>query len=63
MSSPWCNGSQESFLGSFKVEFGEFGRVETYAELLGEIYQQLFDKSGLSDDRACSKKFTVIHRL
>jgi hypothetical protein len=40
-SSPWCNGSQESFFGRFKVEFGEFDRFETYAELLEERYQQL----------------------
>jgi transposase InsO family protein len=40
-SSPWCNGSQESFFGRFKVEFGEFDRFETYAELLEELYQQL----------------------
>ena len=25
-SAPWCNGSQESFFGRFKVEFGEFER-------------------------------------
>lgn len=40
-SSPWCNGSQESFFGRFKVEFGEFERFDTYAELLEELYQQL----------------------
>jgi hypothetical protein len=40
-SAPWCNGSQESFFGRFKVEFGEFNRFETYAELLEELYQQL----------------------
>lgn len=40
-SAPWCNGSQESFFGRFKVEFGEFDRFETYAELLEELYQQL----------------------
>jgi putative transposase len=40
-SSPWCNGSQESFFGRFKVEFGDFGRFDTYAELLEELYQQL----------------------
>jgi putative transposase len=41
-SSPWCNGSQESFFGRFKVEFGEFDRFDTYAELLEELYQQLY---------------------
>lgn len=40
-SSPWCNGSQESFFGRFKVEFGDFERFSTYAELLEELYQQL----------------------
>lgn len=40
-SSPWCNGSQESFFGRFKVEFGDFDRFETYADLLEEIYRQL----------------------
>jgi transposase InsO family protein len=39
--SPWCNGSQESFFGRYKVEFGDFGRFETYAELLEELYWQL----------------------
>lgn len=39
--SPWCNGSQESFFGRFKVEFGDFDRFDTYAELLEEIYYQL----------------------
>jgi transposase InsO family protein len=41
-SAPWCNGSQESFFGRFKVEFGEFARFDTYAELLEELYQQLY---------------------
>ena len=40
-SVPWCNGSQESFFGRFKVEFGEFDRFDTVAELLEELYQQL----------------------
>jgi transposase InsO family protein len=39
--SPWCNGSQESFFGRFKVEFGDFGRFDTYADLLEELYAQL----------------------
>ena len=39
--SPWCNGSQESFFGRFKVEFGDFERFNTYSELLEEIYYQL----------------------
>lgn len=39
--SPWCNGSQESFFGRFKVEFGDFERFDTYAELLEELYYQL----------------------
>lgn len=39
--SPWCNGSQESFFGRFKVEFGDFERFDTYADLLEELYSQL----------------------
>jgi transposase InsO family protein len=39
--APWCNGSQESFFGRFKVEFGDFERFETFADLLEEIYSQL----------------------
>ncbi len=39
--SPWCNGSQESFFGRFKVEFGDFERFDTYADLLEELYCQL----------------------
>jgi transposase InsO family protein len=39
--SPWCNGSQESFFGRLKVEFGDFGRFDTYADLLEELYSQL----------------------
>ena len=40
-SSPWCNGSQESFFGRFKVEFGDFERFDLYADLLEELYGQL----------------------
>lgn len=39
--APWCNGSQESFFGRFKVEFGEFDRFDTYADLLEELYSYL----------------------
>jgi len=39
--SPWCNGSQESFFGRFKVEFGDFERFDMYAELLEALYSQL----------------------
>ena len=39
--SPWCNGAQESFFGRFKVEFGDFERFDTYADLLEELYAQL----------------------
>ena len=31
---PWCNGSQKSFVGRFKVEFGDFDRFDSLAELL-----------------------------
>jgi transposase InsO family protein len=40
--SPWCNGSQESFFGRFKVEFGDFDRFVTYADLLEALYEQLY---------------------
>jgi putative transposase len=39
--SPWCNGSQESFFGRFKVEFGDFDRFDSLAELLEELYDQI----------------------
>lgn len=41
-SSPWRNGSQESFFGRFKVEFGDFERFDTLPELLEEIYYRLY---------------------
>lgn len=40
-SSPWRNGSQESFYGRFKVEFGDPERFETAGELIESLYQQL----------------------
>jgi hypothetical protein len=40
-SAPWCNGSQESILRRLRVEFGEFDRFDTYAEVPEELYQQL----------------------
>jgi hypothetical protein len=40
-SSPWRNGSQESFFGRFKVEFGDFDRFDTYADLLEALYEEL----------------------
>lgn len=39
-SSPSSHGSQGAFFGRLKVEFGEFDRFESYAELLEELYQQ-----------------------
>ena len=39
--SPWCNGSQESFFGRFKVEFGDFSRFEVLADLLEALYEHL----------------------
>ena len=39
--SPWCNGAQESFFGRFKVEFGDFDRFDTLADLLEVLYEQL----------------------
>lgn len=39
--SPWRNGSQESFFGRFKTEFGDFHRFETLADFLEALYAQL----------------------
>ena len=36
--SPWRNGSQESFFGRFKVEFGDFDHFERLSELLEVIF-------------------------
>lgn len=41
-AAPWCNGMQESFFGRFKLEFGDFERFLTMADLLEELYQQLY---------------------
>lgn len=41
-SSPWRNGSQESFFGRFKVEFGDFDRFNTLENLMVGIYQYIF---------------------
>ncbi len=40
-SSPWWNGSQESFFGRFKVEFGDVDRFESLADLVEALYRQL----------------------
>ena len=40
-SSPWWNGSQESFFGRFKVEFGDVDRFETLADLIEALYRHL----------------------
>ena len=37
-SSPWRNGSQESFFGRFKVEFGDPERFLSLSELMEAIY-------------------------
>lgn len=37
-SSPWRNGSQESFFGRFKTEFGDPDRFATLEELVAAIY-------------------------
>jgi putative transposase len=41
-ASPWRNGSQESFFGRFKVEFGDFDRFDTLEELMIGIYQYIY---------------------
>lgn len=40
-SSPWRNGSQESFFGRFKVEFGDPERFATFPELYEAIAQHI----------------------
>jgi transposase InsO family protein len=40
-SSPFYNGTQESFFGRFKVEFGDPDRFDTYEELIEAIYIQI----------------------
>ena len=40
-SSPWRNGSQESFFGRFKVEFGDPNRFKTEGELIEELYVKI----------------------
>ena len=37
-SSPWRNGSQESFFGRFKTEIGDLERFNTLSELIEAIY-------------------------
>jgi putative transposase len=37
-ASPWRNGSQESFFGRFKIEFGDPERFDTLARLIEAIY-------------------------
>lgn len=51
-SSPWWNGSQESFFGRFKVEFGDFDRFESLPDLIEALYQHL---RYFSQDRIKSK--------
>lgn len=41
-SSPWRNGSQESFFGRLKIEFGDFDRFDTLEELMVAVYQYIF---------------------
>ena len=36
--SPWRNGSQESFFGRFKIEFGDPERFQTLPKLIEAIY-------------------------
>jgi putative transposase len=40
-SSPWRNGSQESFVGRFKVEFRDPERFSTLSELMEAIYSYI----------------------
>lgn len=40
-SSPWRNGSQESFFGRFKVEFGDPERFATLPDLIEALYEHL----------------------
>lgn len=40
-SSPWRNGSQESFFARFKIEFGDADCYETLEELMEAIYKYI----------------------
>jgi len=40
-ASPFYNGSQESFFGRFKIEFGDPDRFDTSEELIEAIYLYL----------------------
>lgn len=46
-SSPWWNGSQESFFGRFKVEFGDVDRFGQLPDLVEALYRQLAYHSNL----------------
>lgn len=39
--SPWRNGSQESFFGRFKVEFGDPERFDCMPDLVAALYQHI----------------------
>ena len=40
-ASPWRNGSQESFFGRFKTEFGDPDRFDSLEELVAAIYSHI----------------------
>lgn len=40
-ASPWRNGSQESFFGRFKVEFGDPDRFDSLEKLIAAIYASI----------------------
>lgn len=61
-SSPWWNGSQESFFGRFKVEFGDVDRFENLPNLVEALYRQLHYHSNLrikNDLRMAPARFRV----
>jgi len=39
--SPWHNGSQESFFGRFKIEFGDPERFDTLDQLVEALYEHI----------------------
>ncbi len=57
-SSPWRNGSQESFFGRFKVEFGDFDRFDKLEELMIGIYQYIlyYNQDRIHTRLRCSPK-------
>jgi putative transposase len=57
-ASPWRNGSQESFFGRFKVEFGDPERFETLGEIIEAIceYVRYYNSERIHTALRCAPK-------